>query len=87
MTESVDALIEHIKILTNEIRIQGMKTLTPPSNDLEHYTIEEVSEILHCSPNSVRNILKDNEIKTFKYKSIVRVKKSNLERFINRFTI
>lgn len=70
------------------IRVVSERSAEPqqPTHNLEHYSVEEVAAILSCHPNSVRNIIKDEELKTFRYKNILRIKKAHLERFVNRNT-
>lgn len=79
----MDNLIKEIQNLISVLKTQGSN----PAKELEHYSIEEAAGIMHCSPNTVRNFIKDNAFKTFKYKSLVRIRKIHLERFINNNTI
>jgi excisionase family DNA binding protein len=84
-TPGTDQLISEIRHLVRML-IEQNKPSNYPTHNLDHFSVEEVSAILGCSQNSVRNIIRDNELKTFKYKSILRIRKSHLERFINKHT-
>jgi excisionase family DNA binding protein len=80
-----DQLLLEIQNLVRML-IEQNKPSNHPSHNLDHFSIEEVAAILGCHQNSVRNIIRDNELKTFKYKSIVRIRKIYLEKFINKNT-
>jgi excisionase family DNA binding protein len=80
-----DQLLLEIQNLVRML-IEQNKPSNYPTHNLDHFSIEEVAAILGCHQNSVRNIIRDNELKTFKYKSIVRIRKVYLEKFINKNT-
>lgn len=83
---SIKELIKEISNLINVLKIQN-KAVTYLPHDLEYLTIEELSGILNCSQNTVRNILRENQIKIFQYKGLIRVRKAHLEKFLNNHTI
>lgn len=82
--------MEDQKELISEIRnlIKVIKDpLQKEAKTLEHYNVEEIAAILHCSNSSVRNIIRDNQFKTFIYKGIVRVSRLQIEKFIAKHTL
>jgi len=83
--ESIKELVKEISNLINVLQAQN-KPVTYLPHELEYLTIEEVSGVLNCSQNTVRNILKENEVKIFQYKGLVRVRKTHLEKFLNKYT-
>ena|GEM_PF-6250699 len=84
--ESIKELTKEISNLIIVLQAQN-KPATCLPHELEYLTIEEVSGVLNCSQNTVRNILKKNEVKIFEYKGLVRVRKTHLEKFLNKYTI
>jgi excisionase family DNA binding protein len=81
--------MEDLKELTAEIKslVQALKDpLGKNGRELEQYTIDEVSKILHCSVPSVRNLIKDNAFKALRYKGMVRISKGQVEKFIAKNT-
>lgn len=79
----MDNLIKEIQNLISALKTQGSHS----AKELEHYSIEEAAAIMHCSPNTIRNLIKDDAFKIFKYKGLVRIRKTHLERFISNNTI
>ncbi|WP_448633227.1 helix-turn-helix domain-containing protein [Pedobacter panaciterrae] len=75
--------------IANLIKVlqEQTKPVTYLPHDLEYFTIQEVAGVLNCSQNTVRSILKEYEIKIFQYKGIIRVRKTHLEKFLNKHTI
>lgn len=47
------------------------------------YTLEEVSEILKVSVQTVRKLIKTHQLKAFNVGSQIRVKKEELDRFMS----
>jgi AraC-like DNA-binding protein len=82
--------MEDQKELVAEIRnlIKALNDPIPKSaKELEHYNIEEIAAILHCSPSSVRNILRENQVKVFQYKGIIRVSQVQIQKFLTKHTL
>jgi putative molybdopterin biosynthesis protein len=48
------------------------------------YTLEEVADILKVSVSTVRNLIKRGELKTVRVGVQLRVKKEELDRFLNQ---
>ena len=71
--EFIDELVERI-----------LQRVTEKSNhDLEFYTINEVASLLKVSRATVERRIKDEELKTYKFRGNIRISKSDLMSFLD----
>jgi excisionase family DNA binding protein len=47
------------------------------------YTVEQVAEILVVSPQTVRKLIKEKQLKAFRVGSQLRIKKEELDRYMS----
>ena len=78
-TETLNLILEELKRINQNLR-------QPAITGSAYLTIEQVSEAMRCSENTVRSWITSGQLPVFKYKATVRVRAEVLERFIKRFS-